>query len=320
MTPASLIGFAVVFVLVCLGTSVLGYAATRAGRASLARRGPAAERRAVELAATAPLAAGVAVVAVLVLQSWLGPDHCPAHHHHLHLCLWHGAAWAEHVWPVALLAVAVATAGARLVAVIAANARGARRVRQLRGVAKVDAGVHLVASDRAFCFVAGFLRPRVYASTAVRAALTDDEWRAMLAHEASHVRHRDLLTRLGLELRLAFAAPHLGRALLERWDDATERLRDADAAEAVGSPETVASALLRMCRLASAPFARVASFAPRGDRTLDARVTSLLSASERGEGAARAMRRWVVGAGAALFAAGLALADPLHHALETLLG
>lgn len=322
MSGASLIGFGVVFLLVCSASSAAITAAMLAGRRTLARRGAAVERRVAEIAAWLPVAAGAAVVGVLAIESATAVDHCTTHGHHAHLCLRHGAAWIEHAWVIAALAGGAALVAARAVVLAAGVWRGRAAVSRLRALGGDGVGqVRLVESERVFCFVAGARRPAIYASTAARAVLDRDEWAAMIAHETSHIVHRDLLHRLRLELLLLFAAPLAGSAIRERWNAATERLRDADATDEVGDPEPVASALVRMARHAAAPgLGAVAAFTPSGARLLAARVEALLGGAPRGERDARRLGHAVRVAGLVAIATALVFAGPLHHALETLLG
>jgi hypothetical protein len=121
-----------------------------------------------------------------------------------------------------------------------------------------------------------------------------------------------------LDVCLLFAAPLVGLAIRERWELATERLRDAEAARDVGAPEVVASALVRMVRQSPPVPSLLPAFSPRGDAALTLRVTSLLDAHAPGE-TGRLTLLAIAGLAGAL-AVGLVLADPLHHILETLLG
>lgn len=317
MNATSLVGFGVVFLLVCAITScVLASLVPK-----LARRGPSVERRLAALAALLPLVLAGAVVLILALQSMVGIDHCDTHGHHAHLCLQHGMLWAERPWAIAVVAAGLAIVAARGIALFASNVRGRVLVARLRAQLPDGARVQLVPSERVFCFVAGLRRPTIYVSTAARETLAPDEWEAMLAHELSHVTHRDLLHRLVLEVLLLFSAPLAGIVIRERWDAATERLRDADAAERTSS-EAVASALVRMARAQALPrrLGAVAAFTATGAQLLATRVESLLEGAPLGEGNARQLARVVVGSTVATIALALVFAEPLHHALETLLG
>jgi beta-lactamase regulating signal transducer with metallopeptidase domain len=331
--PESLIGFALVFLLAC---GVLSSALTcglALARPWLARLGPAAERRAAEIAASLPILLALVLVAVLVARAGLMPDHCTAHDHHAHLCLEHGSGWAELPWVVAFVALGTTMIVARLAMLGGVLLRGHVAVARLRRVSRpvsqpvsqpvgqIDEDVHMVESSRAFCFVAGLYRPAIYTSTAAWQGLAHDEREAMLAHERAHVRGRDLARRAALELLACFAAPFAPRFLRRSWERATERLRDTQAATAVGAPDAVARAIVRLSRLgAGRPVPGVAAFPADDGRALAERVQSLLAEQPAGEQAARTLGRAMTGTAVAIGLAAVALAEPLHHALETLLG
>lgn len=322
MSAASLIGFGVAFFLVCATTSALLVTVFHVSRELLARRGAAVERRAAELVAILPIVLGIAVVAILATQSMIGFDHCDVHGHHAHLCLHHGTVWLDHASAIAALAVSVTVVLARTAVLVTGLVRGYAHVARMRRIAERSiSGARVVPSNQVFCFVAGIWRPTIFVSTGARDALDDDEWHAMLAHEASHVRHRDLASRLLLDCAMLFAAPLVGIYIRDRWDDATERLRDADAAETLGAPEPVASALVRMSRAAiTARVRAVATFTANADRTLATRVHALLDEAPRGDSYAASLRRRVLAASTLVVATLILFAEPLHHALETLLG
>lgn len=316
MNAAGLVGFGLVFWLVAWLVSLLLTAAAVA----LAPRGPAVARRAAFLAAVLPpLLAGL-VVMILLVESRLGEDHCAAHDHHAHLCLVHGLDWLDRGWVVGVVAMATVLAAARGGGLVRTVKRGGHLVAQLQRTSVQQGEWRLVESTRAFCFVAGPWRPHIYVSSAARAALPDDEWEAMLAHERGHLAHRDLLHRLVVESALVFAAPFTSGVLLDRWDVATERLRDADAAER-STPEVVASALVSMARASfDVRAVGLAAFSTSTRAVLAKRVTSLLAHAPRGERQARTVGRVAALGAASLIALALALAEPLHHVLETLLG
>jgi Zn-dependent protease with chaperone function len=320
VSAASLIGFGLVFLLVSWLSSSLLTAMIR----TVAPRGPAVERRAAFLAAALPVLLGAAVVTILIGESLLGADHCSTHDHHAHLCLVHGIAWADRGWAVALVAASAAAVLARGAALAHSMLRGARLMRRLRWTTRNQLGepdaMHVVPSERPFCFVAGLRRPRIFVSTAARRVLAEDEWQAMLAHERDHIEHGDLRHRLVLELLLLFAVPGASAIVREHWESATERLRDAGAA-AHATPEAVASALVRMAKAALRLKAgQLASFTPPADSDLARRITSLLERSPLGEDDARRVAGIALVSAGALALLAVVLAEPLHHALETLLG
>ena len=314
------VGFALIFVLTAWTLSALIAVMRPVVGRRLRGLGPAAERRGAALATALPLLIASTVVAILVARSVAGDDHCAAHDHHAHLCLAHGGAWAERSWAVALVAAAAAITLARLALLGGALLRGRRAVAQLRSASTAVEDVRLVDSPRPFCFVAGLRHAEIYASTSAWHGLALDERDAMLAHERGHVRHRDLAWRALLEVVSAFGAPMTPRPLLTRWEHATERLRDAEAADAVASPEAVAGAMVHMCRLGAAPLpSGLVGFAA-APAALDERVRALLAGGPRGYrvatrlGAVGLVLMAVVGFAIATHA------EPLHHALESLLG
>jgi Zn-dependent protease with chaperone function len=312
-------GFALVFVLLVVALSAIGAGVVALAGPGLRRRGPHAERRAVEVAALAPVLLGLAMVTALVAQSYLGEDHCMRHDHHAHLCVAHGDDWARRPSVVAIIAAAAAVFATRLALVGGRLLRAARSIARLRAVSELTGDVRLVDSPRAFCFVAGLRAPAIYASTAVWRGLSDDERDAMIAHERSHLAHGDVRGRLGLDVLLAFAAPALGAPLARRWAHATERLRDADAARAMGDSDPVARAMVRLCRLQHATPLEGVGFGDQGV-LLAERVEALLAGEPTGDRAARFLSIASVAALGALAALAAGLAEPLHHLLETLLG
>ena len=315
----SVVGFAIVFLTVAIGLSALACAAVAAFGSTLARRGPAVERRAVELAATVPVALALLVVVVLVTHSALTIDHCPVHGHHAHLCIAHGAAWLDQPWAIALASAAAVVAVGRAVVLATAMIRGRRRVGALARLARPVGDVQLVESTRAFCFVAGLRRSAIYASTAAWDGLADDERGAMLAHERGHVRGHDVARRALLELILVASAPLASTFLTARWEHATERLRDEEAGD-VASPEAVAGAMVHMCRLGAGPLPSglVGFAAPPA--ALDDRVRALLAGGPRGYRAATTLGAGGLVVMVLVGSAIAAHAEPLHHALESLLG
>lgn len=64
----------------------------------------------------------------------------------------------------------------------------------------------------------------------------------------------------------------------------------------------------------------VAAFTPTGDQLLATRVRSLLEGTPRGESDARRRARIALASCVAFMTIALVFAEPLHHALETLLG
>ena len=311
----ALAGFALVFVVTLVTTSSIAGLVLARSTNGLQRRGPLAERRAAEAAAIVPpVLAGVAV-GVLMLQSVIGIDHCTVHGHHAHLCFAHGGEWIERAWVVVVLAVAGVTFAARAAIAAVTYLRGAASIRALRAASEPCGDVRIVASERAFCFVA---RGGVYVSSRVWSKLADGERAALVAHDRAHERNGDLAKRLVLEIALVFSAPLVGDVMRATWLRASERLCDAHAAD-VTDPETVARAMVAMCRLGTARPAASFAFTPVA-RELAGRIEAVLEGGPLGERAARGLVRVTISCCVMLALAGIAAAEPLHHAFETLLG
>lgn len=106
--------------------------------------------------------------------------------------------------------------------------------------------VLVFADERPQAFCAGYLRARVYVSTATLEVLHPIELRAVLAHEREHLKRHDPL-RIALARVLAhalFFLPALAR-LVERYGDLAELRADASAIhESHGNRAPLASALL----------------------------------------------------------------------------
>lgn len=156
---------------------------------------------------------------------------------------------------LAAIAVIACAAAATLVVVRYVGAL-VSTLRACRQLGPDTHGLVVVDDARADAFTLPGATGRVVVSTAMLRALPPDERRALLAHEASHLRHRHhafvLITEISAAanplLRPAVAAVRLG---VERW-------ADEDAAAQTGDRCLVARALARA--------SRAAAQAPRGER------------------------------------------------------
>lgn len=121
-------------------------------------------------------------------------------------------------------------------------------------------------------------RGRIVASRGLLAALPADERRALLAHEAAHLRGRHHLYRAAAEL--AAAVNPLLRPVSGAVRFATERWADEDAATATGDRATVARALARVGlrrHAAAAPVGWRPAALESADTAVVARVRALLA-------------------------------------------
>lgn len=163
--------------------------------------------------------------------------------------------------------------------------RAATFARTLRGLPMEErrlagAVVHVLPVDRAFCFVSGVRRPRIFVGQALLSALSPREAAAMVAHEAAHVRRRDPLMLAILNLLYALCPLPGGVRLVTAWVRTAERVCDEAAAQACGDRRQVAAALVRTAAVSRQWGERlpVACFVPRTAEPgeLEARVAALL--------------------------------------------
>jgi len=292
-----------------LGTTVLA----RAAWSRLERLDPRARARVwLGAAVLPPLIAAALCAAILVPHPWFGlPDHCRHHDGHMHLCLRHGAPWpgAAVLIFACLWLGRVALSLGREIGRLVSAARALHHLRETWLEGPDDLALLPLPSPAAF--TAGFFRPRVYASEAVG---RDERWRAVLAHERDHVRHRDPLARLVARMALVFHAPGVRRWLEPRLIEAQELAADEAAARHLGDRVGVAEQLVAWTRAARFHPAAASAF---GQGDLERRVGALLERPRYAEGPSS--RRVVVAAGALTFAL-LASFAPIHHAVETVLG
>jgi hypothetical protein len=311
MSFGGVVGFAVLAVVLLTTCSLLAailFAVTRKWV-----EGPMAEKNAAAWALVAPVVVAASLLALIAWQGYGSADHCVGHDHHAHFCLVHGAAWLHRPWAIAVAVGSSVTIMLRLGAITWRRLAAMRAIAQVRRVSRDVDGIRIAPSDRVFCFVTGWRRPEVFVSSRAWDALNDAERTAVLTHERAHAGDGDLWMAAIIDVAASLAAPLTGTWLHERWADAGERLCDLRAAETTNA-ETVAGALLRMCR-AGSMLVIASGFTPSAD-ALEHRVRAVLDGGPAG-------RRLGWGAwsllAAVLFVSTI-FATHLHHALETLLG
>ncbi|MBK5255001.1 MAG: M56 family metallopeptidase [Vicinamibacteria bacterium] len=203
-----------------------------------------------------------------------------------------------------------------------------RRGRQtcvLRGSIEL---VEVHSSDLALC-VGGYLRPTIYASSAVMNSLEPEEFAAALAHEASHAEERDPLRFLWMgscpDFLQLFGLDEIWR---RAFSTACEFAADAGASD--GDPEValdLASALLKVARLSSfRPLPRRAlsdvavssAFSSRVD--LEARVKALTNPSPETAGDDVRFRPWMLAVTVLLMGVAGALASERVHGVSEAVG
>lgn len=159
------------------------------------------------------------------------------------------------------------------------------------------------------------LSGRIVVSTAMLRALSAQERRVLLAHEAAHLKHHH---HIYIQLaELGAAANPLLRPLAVAVRESAERWADEDAAEAVGDRSLAARALARaaLARAVASPGRRLAPLAtlPAVDSGVAHRALALLAPRPR-------RRRWLAVAVAALvlvpLAASAVTARDTEHRFE----
>lgn len=176
--------------------------------------------------------------------------------------------------------------------------------------------IFAVDSPEPLMALAGIVRPRVFVSARLIAALTADEFAATLEHELSHWRTRDNVKRLAMRMAPdCLAGTASARAIERRWAAAAEHAADDRGAGHDASARcTLASALVKVARLMpqSAPaFEPISTLVGGGE--LASRVRRLL---DEPAPVAVARSRSRIAAAMAV-AGGVAVAyGPLLHAIH----
>jgi hypothetical protein len=240
--------------------------------------------------------------------------------------IWEGRAEGEIVGPVALGAAAAGLAsfvhaGARLFIVVGRTIRVSCEL-----VARVESTLPtrpLPASivDTAFPVVAivGLVASRLFVARSVVDACSPDEFDAVLAHEHAHARQYDNLRRLAMA-----ASPDVlgllpgGLALETAWLQAAELAADETAAAGCHRGVSLASALVKVARLAAALAEPLPASALYRGEPVTERVHRLLDPPQAPD-----WRPWPVWARALTLGSALAVAVAslrgLHAAAELLL-
>lgn len=297
-------------------TSLIAAWAWPRARVRLAHVHPALRARIIWLVAAAPSALPALLVALcfvpgLLAAAGLGDDHCARHPDHLHLCLSHASAPLTHAG-IALLALGATWLAVAVVPELMRLARTRRWLARLpRRPERPAPDVEVFESAAAFAFAAGLRRPRVFLAASLVEGLPAPQLAAVVEHERAHARRRDPLARLAARV-LSFAhLPGVRRALLEELAIASEQACDAEAGRRIGDRLAVAEAILAVERILAGGVRAQTGIAGFEGNSVAERVRALVAA----EPPAPPRASYRIAAALAL-GAGLACADPLHHATE----
>lgn len=280
--------------------------------------------RLVMMTLAAPLLAALVLSTLALLPGltalvWPALDHCTHHDdEHFHLCVVHaptlvdlGMSWGLLMATLLFLSIGLGRTARRV-------QRGHRLLRRLQRNARgASSGAHaIVDSEAPLALTAGLRRPQVFVTRGLLDGIDSRSQRAILAHEAAHVRRRDPLRKLVAELLAVAQVPLIRRMLLDDLCLACEEACDDEAALSVGDRTLVAMALVRLSRLVERTPTRATPLAARfGDTSIGIRVHALLGPPKPSP----LMPRTSVSVISAVVVAAL-LIGPLHHVTETLLG
>jgi hypothetical protein len=285
-------------------------------------REPAGRARALFAWAAAPALTSFLLVLLCLLPSALGAlglahDHCPLHDdHHVHLCFVHLPVTAGTLAGWLVIAAGAGWCSLAVARPMVSLFRAHRLARALRGVStRGPGGAALIGTRRRLSVTLGVFRPEIFVSSSLAVDLDPELFAVVLEHERAHVRRRDPLRKLAAAILAHAHLPGTRACILRDLALACEQASDEEAAKRVGDRLRVAEAILRVERmLATPPWLGSAASSFEGSN-VPARVDSLLAEPE-------AARRcpWARPLMGLLTVAVLALAGPIHHLTETVLG
>lgn len=124
--------------------------------------------------------------------------------------------------------------------------RSRRWLYSLRRLTRVRPAYRLVESDQLLAWCAGLWRPRIYLSQGLVGALSAAQLNAVIAHEQCHIRRRDNLQRLLLQLATALWWPSARRAIRADFARAAETVCDLHALQAGTTRPLLAQVIMRL--------------------------------------------------------------------------
>lgn len=276
-----------------------------------------------------PTLAGATLCSALVWPSLVqAVCHCLQHgHFHPHLCLRHPHYASAVFLPAGLVAGAWAALAlprlARLLVDAWRTAGWASRLREAPAHVLDSVPFRLVDAPGLGAFTTGLLRPIVAIDAGLWSTLQPEERLAVLHHEDAHRTRLDPLTLFVLRACASLTLLPGAAALVRAWQVRAEEECDRHATDAIGSAESVASALLALERHhRGRPHHAPPLGAGAGGGAFEARVRALLDAERPPRQAnlgSDVLAVSLVGfAVATVFM--LATGELVHHGAETILG
>lgn len=303
-------------------TAAAGAAVALTRLAASGKRRPEARARRTLIVASLPWVVPLTMVAGILLVSAAKPwgliaDHCLLHGPGKpHLCLEHLPAIPLSLVHLFGVAAALALVLLLIARHLVSERRMGARLQSMRSLAHGYGRLRILETDRCLALAADPRNPFILLSRGLIERLTRRERRIVVAHEAAHLRHRDLLRNRLFDLLLVAHLPWAARSLRRSWRQALEEEAD-DRVAAIYGGESVAQTLMTILRASSHRHASCAwapAFSAVGADPLR-RIERLLSTDET----PNAFPLFEALCVTALLA--VATAVPAgHDALETLLG
>lgn len=181
---------------------------------------------------------------------WLGTDAQCTLHAASHGCGWHLPHGHDALlsWALVLVAATFAFAGLRRLQRLIALRRQLIHTLKLSQADPVR-GVMRLPTSAPMAFTAGWVRPRIYLSDGLIAALDDEALETVIAHERAHARRRDGIWTAALGALSLVHVPAIRRRLLRDWQLAIELCCDAEVATTPARRLALADCLVRVARL-----------------------------------------------------------------------
>lgn len=257
-----------------------------------------------------PLAsvATLAVIALLKAIGWID-DHCTVHaKHHPHFCLEHLPDILLSFSQSMIAIIGTGMLSGALVWQVGRQVRQHSKTRLLQRLASNKRLLKSLSDHRSLAFTVGVRTPVMFLSSGLKNKLTKRQQRIVAAHEATHIRHQDVLKNTLFEILLSL---HVYRAhLRQRWHLNTEARADSCVAQRFDRLE-IAEVLLTLEREAVAKLHPVSI----AGASSQARIRRLLQPSIEKPPSTNVDIFFF-----SLFAALPVFLAFNHHAIETLLG
>lgn len=283
---------------------------------AMERARPAARVFGIAILACAPVGLAVLTGVGVGLFPNAAPFDLIAHHCHIIVGA-HGDHESVRISTIAALATLLISALVllRLVWATSIQLTETSDIRSLRAGSTISecSSFRVLETDASWAFVLGLVRPTIYLSRGLRAALTDEECEIVLAHETAHLKRHDLIIRFVCAVMTAFLPEAQRMTLMDALVLAQEEACDGATANRF-SPIRIAETLLKVERLRSEPTpgacAACFSCSP-----LESRVKALLHPDY--EAPFRSSARLALIAGGTVFSILVSL-ELLHHEIETI--